>query len=854
MSSEVATNTYLFEKEAYIHRISILLPRLIKRNDFLMRNYYDLGKSVQKFATGEEIYPADAFVYYLGFVEGHHITNENDIKEITSNLELCEYDVLYRFDKVLVDTLSALGEDTSVPAVQALTQLVMDQHAKDEKELLDVYLKKMAIDSVNDSRRTLKAYEKEFNDTYRQQQTIDSDTRGNVEFTNWRDIKDAIRIDGEYTRKINLYKHFVEYFSGVIHSSEDAQYVHSFWLCFIDIIEGNSKYDITGLYDQLAVIKDKYNVLLSDEAQTEIKDTLNVSIGHYASLLSNYEYKRLLLRKDFPILNVVTSENINDLYVSDDKIYDFTTKCIAKAYEAQDELEEKIKNGDANLYQLDTLVDRALSELGFDNTNSPYYMTIQRHIEDRRGTPWFMTLLNIVLTAATIACVLFSGPVGLGIALGIAGAALGGAEAVSLYQDAMFKHTALIASVGEGNQLTSATMEDIQAEFMLAGFNAFLAALDVVLTGVEVSQFIRGQMKLAKGLKNIASIDSLIPKLNPTAVQNVSRLDTEAIELISNRLGSSDNIVKFFNNVGEIPVHQVDEMNDLIKTLDDYPNIDPDFINTKTIDELLLLKREQIFSKIKGLDGADELLNGLKAVDEETVSSLSRILSKTPDNSLSNTIKNINKFNKIEDSVTIVNKFDDMEEGTRFLSWLDDRGINSLLNRSDDISHSLTRTSFYKLYKEFNNDVPAKVIKKVNMSRKVEIPDSVKLHPNKNKANDFIICKDGKSVHFNEQGFPIFESEFSVEIDPMFYKAQRESHFAICNDMLKEAIENDSALRSVFNDRELIKLSNGITPDRFVWHHSQYDGVLQLVLKKHHSIRDGGVAHLGGDKIWGIGN
>lgn len=110
---------------------------------------------------------------------------------------------------------------------------------------------------------------------------------------------------------------------------------------------------------------------------------------------------------------------------------------------------------------------------------------------------------------------------------------------------------------------------------------------------------------------------------------------------------------------------------------------------------------------------------------------------------------------------------------------------------------------------------------------------------------------NGAKVFFNKQGFPIFESKFTVQIsDPLFLKVERSTHFIICNDALKEAIKTDSILTRLFTNTDIAKIKDGILPSNFIWHHNQNSGILELVVRDVHEQ----IKHLGGHKIWGLGN
>jgi hypothetical protein len=107
-------------------------------------------------------------------------------------------------------------------------------------------------------------------------------------------------------------------------------------------------------------------------------------------------------------------------------------------------------------------------------------------------------------------------------------------------------------------------------------------------------------------------------------------------------------------------------------------------------------------------------------------------------------------------------------------------------------------------------------------------------------------------VRFNHQGFPEFKTDFTVEIDDMFYKSCDKVQFRIGNDLLHEAVQADPSLVQKLNlsQSDLIAISKGKDPENFTWHHNQHSGVLEIVDRDTHKA----VGHLGGRNIWGGGD
>ena len=105
-------------------------------------------------------------------------------------------------------------------------------------------------------------------------------------------------------------------------------------------------------------------------------------------------------------------------------------------------------------------------------------------------------------------------------------------------------------------------------------------------------------------------------------------------------------------------------------------------------------------------------------------------------------------------------------------------------------------------------------------------------------------------VEFDSNGFPIFESKYSMQLKPEDYLKSRGTHFDRASKTLYNDIMKDSNLRSRFTDAEIAIFKEGGVPKTYTWHHHQDAGKMQLVNRKIH--RQTG--HIGGFSIWGPGN
>lgn len=98
--------------------------------------------------------------------------------------------------------------------------------------------------------------------------------------------------------------------------------------------------------------------------------------------------------------------------------------------------------------------------------------------------------------------------------------------------------------------------------------------------------------------------------------------------------------------------------------------------------------------------------------------------------------------------------------------------------------------------------------------------------------------------------FPIFDSQFDVQLPDNMLQASDAEQFGECNKQLKEAVDNDPELAKKFTPDQLEQIKNGDTPDGYIWHHNEEKGKMQLVDSETHAH----TGHTGGRSIWGGGS
>lgn len=98
--------------------------------------------------------------------------------------------------------------------------------------------------------------------------------------------------------------------------------------------------------------------------------------------------------------------------------------------------------------------------------------------------------------------------------------------------------------------------------------------------------------------------------------------------------------------------------------------------------------------------------------------------------------------------------------------------------------------------------------------------------------------------------FPDFEEVTAVNIPEQLYLESDSMQFEAANSVLAQRIEENQDLRSQFSPMQLGQITQGETPDGYVWHHHETPGRLELVDESTHA----NTGHTGGRFIWGGGS
>lgn len=99
--------------------------------------------------------------------------------------------------------------------------------------------------------------------------------------------------------------------------------------------------------------------------------------------------------------------------------------------------------------------------------------------------------------------------------------------------------------------------------------------------------------------------------------------------------------------------------------------------------------------------------------------------------------------------------------------------------------------------------------------------------------------------------YPVFESEFTAQLQTGEYTLSDVAHEKIANLQLYEAIQQNPSLQYDLGltDEEVHSLQSNVTPEGYTWHHHEQPGQIQLVESSVHDQ----TGHTGGRHIWGGG-
>ncbi|MDO4650034.1 MAG: HNH endonuclease, partial [Eubacteriales bacterium] len=100
--------------------------------------------------------------------------------------------------------------------------------------------------------------------------------------------------------------------------------------------------------------------------------------------------------------------------------------------------------------------------------------------------------------------------------------------------------------------------------------------------------------------------------------------------------------------------------------------------------------------------------------------------------------------------------------------------------------------------------------------------------------------------------FPKFDAKVEIKLPDKLLKEKAATHLKYLSETLKEQANTPAGrkeLEKIFDSNQMKDILNGIIPEGFTWHHSETEGLMQLVDSEIHNATN----HTGGMSIWGIG-
>lgn len=103
---------------------------------------------------------------------------------------------------------------------------------------------------------------------------------------------------------------------------------------------------------------------------------------------------------------------------------------------------------------------------------------------------------------------------------------------------------------------------------------------------------------------------------------------------------------------------------------------------------------------------------------------------------------------------------------------------------------------------------------------------------------------DGRKIY---GVYPMFKSKYNKVLPVKYRKATFETQKRYLISQLRK--HSNKYLGKRFTAREIKQIRKGELPSKYVWHHNEKEGLMQVVLRKEHDQ----TAHKGGMSLWGLG-
>ena len=239
-----------------------------------------------------------------------------------------------------------------------------------------------------------------------------------------------------------------------------------------------------------------------------------------------------------------------------------------------------------------------------------------------------------------------------------------------------------------------------------------------------------------------------------------------------------------------------------------------------------------ILASLAGLDiGLDlrDLTYDITHVDDEEYMALflaTDVVALVPVIGMTKYIKNVQICDKMPKALTKL-----LDAGSDA-----SKSVSEIFERASKQGKTADQVEYFT--KALSNHNTPEVVLNKDLDVKIHPKTGVKLVKKK------YVYTDGKVV---EDYFPEFDSYCDVNLPREIYKSARATHNNHCTMDLAEQIKNNPNLRKKFTDNQIKQIEAKQLPKEFVWHHSEKEGLMQLVDSETH----GNINHQGGFSLWG---
>lgn len=524
-------------KEAHAYRISKLLPKFMRKNEYLSNVSYSMCRNIAKAAIDDGNSYIEKYIESLDSMESLNKKHKENNDKLLKNLLYADYHLLKLVDEKITGTLSMMNVDSSVPKYTEITQSLLNEKSSDEIDYFKNLMRSIALNFLLKSREDLKVYELIFRESYNKNVQIAAESHGNAGSTDWKLIKELIDRDGQIGRELDVIKRVIDWLTYWIGNSNIVQ-PFQVW----QVIDGDSGGDEIFLLKKVGILKplqELKSVYLQNGNNDYFKDTISKifsdCISRQQILAVSLLMEQQELREKEPLLDVITTKDLVVGACKDDHIFEVAKQSIIKAYEAQNELEVKILERKINFCHLDNVrneaYDQLLREVSKKELNRAFLDKIDKYIEDQLKEDFTLTLLGIALSAGAIACVIFGGPAGLGLLLSIAGAVSGAPEAISTYIEGDMLRDSATAGVGK-HELTTTTVEEAEEIIKEAKIMGAMVLLDLGLAGVECYQLVKKVNKISNAIVKVPKGKTTLQYLDQSTIAKLNQLNPNEIEKI----------------------------------------------------------------------------------------------------------------------------------------------------------------------------------------------------------------------------------------------------------------------------------------------------------------------------------